>query len=751
MALDFPTPSNTGEIHNENGYRFVWDGSKWQSQQASSAYNSQIVTGNTKAEVVDTGSDGHFKVTTEGTERIRIDSSGRLLVGTTSARTNVYQTTANITPGHQIETNQFSYDGGLSIINCSSVGHSPVLTLGVSKSTAIGSNGLVDDDTIAGIVNFTANNSSNFRTVAQVKAEIDGTPSTTSMPGRLLFSTTSSGNITPTERMRIDSSGNVGIGTNSPSSLLTVEASTGDATATIHAAQNDSGADAQLELETSNDFAESAVAFKDSTGLAGSVRYNHGDNAIRFLGKGNNAEMARMDSSGRLLIGVTSSYAAANADDLQIGDRTASTERGITIGSTAGGGIRFADASSTDAGIIEYSHSSNVMRFYTDATERLQINSTGKATIKGATNGELALKAGSSSGNDTIQFQNSSGSTRGNLTYDTDNNFLLFNVNQSERMRIDSSGRFLVNKSGSPSAGEGSQAPVFIQGKIGSTNNPGMLALARGQSGVEMANGSSLGVVTFTDDSGDDYAQIKGAVDGSSSSTDHPGRITFLTTPDGSSSPTERMRISSSGRIGVANTLGGQDTSSSNLSVYGNSSTATGGIPIGVHTANVSSERYMIVFFNGNGAVGSIRTNGSSTSYNQSSDYRLKENIVGITDGITRVKQLQPVRFNFIADADTTLDGFLAHEAQAVVPEAISGTHNQVQVWEEFEELPIGVSVGDNKLDEDGNTIPEYQGIDQSKLVPLLTAALQEAIGKIETLETQHADLLARVTALEAE
>jgi len=91
-----------------------------------------------------------------------------------------------------------------------------------------------------------------------------------------------------------------------------------------------------------------------------------------------------------------------------------------------------------------------------------------------------------------------------------------------------------------------------------------------------------------------------------------------------------------------------------------------------------------------------------------------------MTGAITRVKQLAPKRFNFIADADTTVDGFLAHEAQAVVPEAVTGTHNEV--------------------DDDGN--PVMQGIDQSKLVPLLTGALQEAIAKIETLE-------ARVAALE--
>ncbi len=134
-----------------------------------------------------------------------------------------------------------------------------------------------------------------------------------------------------------------------------------------------------------------------------------------------------------------------------------------------------------------------------------------------------------------------------------------------------------------------------------------------------------------------------------------------------------------------------------------------------------------------------IHSNG--TAFNTTSDYRLKENVVNLDGAIDRVKQLAPKRFNFINDTGTTVDGFLAHEAQTVVPEAITGTHNGVEVWKEGDELPEGVSVGDNKLDEDGNTIPDYQGIDQSKLVPLLTAALQEAIAKIETLETKVAAL----------
>ena len=124
-------------------------------------------------------------------------------------------------------------------------------------------------------------------------------------------------------------------------------------------------------------------------------------------------------------------------------------------------------------------------------------------------------------------------------------------------------------------------------------------------------------------------------------------------------------------------------------------------------------------FYNGNGVVGRIVTSGTSTAYNTSSDYRLKENVVDMTGAIDRVKQLSPKRFNFISDADTTVDGFLAHEAQTVVAEAVTGTHNEV--------------------DDDGN--PVMQGIDQAKIVPLLTGALKEAIAKIEDLETRIATL----------
>jgi len=160
-----------------------------------------------------------------------------------------------------------------------------------------------------------------------------------------------------------------------------------------------------------------------------------------------------------------------------------------------------------------------------------------------------------------------------------------------------------------------------------------------------------------------------------------------------------------------------------------------------VRTAGTGNANYgMLVFRDGdNSYCGQITSNASnhSTSYVTSSDYRLKQNEVSISDGITRLKQLKPYRFEWKTTGDK-VDGFFAHEAQTVVPECIVGTKDEMEdiLYGAEDTLPEGKKIGDVK-----ETVPKYQGIDQAKIVPLLTAALQEAITKIETLETKVAAL----------
>jgi hypothetical protein len=292
----------------------------------------------------------------------------------------------------------------------------------------------------------------------------------------------------------------------------------------------------------------------------------------------------------------------------------------------------------------------------------------------------------------------------------------------SEKLRIDNSGRLLVGTS----TAQG-DFTLQLQGDAAGATAAGSIYLRRGLNTAAIGGnvGADLGSIDFGANDGTIAGRIECLSDATWSSTsDTPGRLVFSTTADGASSPTERVRITQSGDVFIGTTTSGL----SNSNGFGfNNASGQSYLNVG-HPSGTNSGFEYIGFSYAGSQIGSIRQSGTTgVSFNTSSDYRLKENVVPLEDATLRVKQLKPSQFNFIAEPSRTVDGFIAHEVQAVVPECVTGEKDAV--------------------DDEGD--PIYQGIDQSKLVPLLTAALQEAIGRIETLEAQNAQLDARLTALE--
>ena len=144
-----------------------------------------------------------------------------------------------------------------------------------------------------------------------------------------------------------------------------------------------------------------------------------------------------------------------------------------------------------------------------------------------------------------------------------------------------------------------------------------------------------------------------------------------------------------------------------------------------LNNTNASESTYVIDFRQQGTDSGRIRVLANSVEYQTSSDYRLKENVIYDWDAIPRLKELKPVRFNWIKDStNTVIDGFIAHETQEVVPESVGGDKDEVY------------PEGHEKAGE-----PKYQGIDQSKLVPLLAKAMIEQQEIIEQLQADVAEL----------
>ena len=179
----------------------------------------------------------------------------------------------------------------------------------------------------------------------------------------------------------------------------------------------------------------------------------------------------------------------------------------------------------------------------------------------------------------------------------------------------------------------------------------------------------------------------------------------------------ERLRVDSSGNVGI-----GDSTPSVKLDVNG-AVRASGSAGLQVNTAYGAKgirAYYGSLYFDTNVYIGGVNgisyTSISASAFNVNSDYRLKSNVTALENAIERVKKLNVCRFNWKDKLDEEkVDGFIAHEVAEVIPEAVTGDKDAIR--------------------EDGTLNP--QQIDQSKVVPLLTAALKEAIEKIEQLENR--------------
>ena len=435
-------------------------------------------------------------------------------------------------------------------------------------------------------------------------------------------------------------------------------------------------------------------------------------------------------SSAQLKFGITNSLGERNC-------RIEAKEEGGNLNNVA---LDFYTntASSTDGEALRMRIDSNGFVGIDNASPVSSFTSARNLVIGTASgnHGMTIMSGTGSSGH--IEFSDGTSSdaekTAGGIRYYHNGNYMRFNTNGgTERMRIDDAGRVGIKNTNMSSFNDGMDDLVIGNGVNGTS--PGMTIFS---------NSSDIGSISFRDsaDTG-----ITGLIQ--YRHQESPPYMRVLV------EGTERFRFTTFGTHTFgqcsAKALSASSSKAGNFDPYvfdvNGSAQSTETVAIKSQKNDcLDLTRYYTAgtiqtFRFNNDFTGHIETGTTSVTYHTSSDYRLKENAVSISDGITRLKQLKPYKFNFIKEPSVVHDGFFAHEVTPVVPTAVSGVKDatETRYYETGDILPEGKEIGDIK--EENAVKP--QSLDHSKLVPLLTAALKEEITKREALET-------RVAALEA-
>jgi len=547
--------------------------------------------------------------------------------------------------------------------------------------------------------------------------------------GALLFNTNT------VERMRLDSSGNLGLGVtpsawNSSFNVFQIGA-TGSLYGRANTGYDQAGFYSNARFASgTNDWRYLVTATASGYGQAGGAHYWYtapsgtAGNAITFT------QAMTLDASGRLGVGTTSPlttggslFEVSNSANC-LATITCTNDTTSLLDFRTNNVDRLQIQSSSNWGAYFLVRSNQDMKFGTNNTERMRLDASGNlglgVTPSNAYSGARTIEVGAGGLIDGRYSDNLTFSFATNAYLNSSGDWLYKGTGKAN-LYAQSTGIYTWSTAPSGTAGN---AITFTQamtldssGNLTIPYNGGQIRLASGSvsyPALSFAAATSTGIWNYYDGVG---PSMHFAISGS-----------------------DKMVLDRSGNLLVGTTSTFDNVSYLRIQTLGGIATKIQGTTL---TTQVS-------FFNDNGRVGWVGTSGSSTSYNTSSDYRLKEDVQPVADAITRLNQLKPINFAWKVDG-SRCDGFLAHELQEVIPEAATGHKDEMRT-EEYEVTPA-------IKDEEGNVIteavmgerevPVYQGIDQSKIVPLLTAALQEAVAKIESQAQTIESLTQRIEALE--